>query len=207
MRKIQILGAFVAVVAFNALAVSSASATLWLNPSTGKSVLTATAATAHGTVEFHHVVLTVETVFRCSVLFLGTVGGPNGTEDLINLFHSLSGTSSEDDLIICESVQNCNKPIQHVEKLPWSTGLLLLSNGITDDHFFSDGHGEPALEILCEGGLKTLCESLINAEFDKNLANGALFLFTKAGTVTKGCSDGGETWITGMIEVLGFNVS
>jgi hypothetical protein len=203
MRKIQILGAFIAVLAFSALAVSSASATLWLD--NGNTVLKAETATTHGTVQLHHIVLFVETVVECSGLTLGTIGGPKSVEDLITAIHNL--TNTELNLISCTNVKNCTKPVQHVLNLPWSTELLLLSTGTTDDHFFSDGLGEPKLEILCEGGLKASCESLINARFDENLANGALFLFTKEGTVTKNCSDGGESWITGMGEVLLYTVS
>jgi hypothetical protein len=203
MKKVHILSTIFATIALSALVATDVSATLWLD--NGKTILTAQEATTHGTTEFHHVVLFVETVVRCSGLGLGTVGGPKGVEDLGTAIHNLTG--SELNLIACENVMNCTKPIQHALNLPGASELLLLSNGKTDDHGFEDGHGLPKLEILCEGGLKASCEELANAQFDENLANGALFLATKEGTLTKNCSDGGESWATGMGEVLLYTVS
>jgi hypothetical protein len=203
MKKIHILSTIFATVALSALMAANAPATLWLD--NGTSVLEAKEATWHWTFQLHHVVLFVETVIECSGLFLGTVGGPKGVEDLISAIHNLSNT--ELNLIACTNVKNCTKPVKHFLNLPWATELLLTNNK-TDDHFFAEPQGGlPKVEILCEGGLKASCEALINLFFDENLANGALFLATKEGTVTKSCSDGGESWTTGMGEFLLYTVS
>jgi hypothetical protein len=200
MRKIQIFGAFIAVLAFSALAASNASALL-LWKKNGTVLTKAETANTEGTVELHHVVLFVETAVSCNGKFTGTVGPE--AQDLIKLVLNLAET--EKDLLSCSNVKNCTKPIQHALNLPWGTELLPLTAS-TDDHFFADGAGLPKLEVLCEGGLKANCESLINAEFVKNTASGAEFKFTKAGTETKNCSDGGESWITGGGTTLGFEV-
>ena len=74
MKKIQILGAFVAVLAFSMMAVSSASATLWLI--SGKSLTSEVMANRQGTFKLiHNGGLCIgQFKVRCTGLFLGSVG-------------------------------------------------------------------------------------------------------------------------------------
>jgi hypothetical protein len=200
MRKIQILGAFAAVLAFSALAVASASATLWLKA--GASLSAETAANTHGILILHHTGgLAGSLLIECDGLFVGKVGP--GALDLVELVENLSGT--EQDLISCKVTSgNIFCPTGtlvsvHAVGLPWHT-LLVLEAGVTFDEFLTGGY-----EVLCNGN-KVECKGANKAKFIKNAANGAEFEFQ--GTIKNGCNDpGGEGTILGKGEVLGFTVS
>jgi hypothetical protein len=215
MRKIQTLGiAILAVLAFGAVAVSNASAAEW--EAGGKGVTKVEPTNAHGAIVVHHEGGTFGNAeVECTGLFDGTVG-PNGT-DLIKLVLSLSGTSSENDLLKCTNVKSpCEgSPVVHYENLPWSTKLLVEGNLVFDD--LEEGEapnnkGMPAYDVLCKvlfAEVLLLCEELFKAHVDGNLANGALFLLEKANSLASKCSDGGTMWFTTgkvTIEVLGFNI-
>lgn len=201
MRKIQILGAFIAVLAFSALAVGSASATLWLK--SGASLTKAEATTSHGVIIFHHTGgIFGNALVECTGLFVGTVGP--GAEDLITLAENLTG--SEKDLVKCVSLSGfCGSPVLHPENLPWHT-LLLLREGKTFDMVEAEsGGGEPAYEMLCSIG-KVLCRSAVESDFLGNDADGALFTWLPSLTPTP-CNDGGTGTLLGEALTLGFTVS
>jgi hypothetical protein len=200
MRKIQVLVAFVAVLAFGALAASSASAaTEWLV--SGKHPTAETSAPAHGLLQ-----LTSDGVtFHCTGLFIGTVGP--GALDLITLAENLTGT--EKDLVSCEvtkdpfSVCGGVKALAtlHAVNLPWHT-MLELSGSTTVDHILPTTAG---YEAVCSNGFKNKCEGLELSKFLGNDSDGALFEYNEL--ETSKCSIG-----TGKIEksvglVLGATVS
>ena len=73
MRKMQILGVFIAVLMFSALAVAGASATLWLKA--GESVTKNEKAASHGTIILVHEGRSLGAAkVECSGLVEGTVG-------------------------------------------------------------------------------------------------------------------------------------
>jgi len=195
MRKIQILGAFIAVLAVSALAVASAGATLWLK--SGESLTKSEPATSHGFIIFHHSGgLFGSALIECTGLFVGTVGP--GAEDTITLAESLNG--SEKDLVKCVSLSGfCGSPTLHAENLPWKTKLVL-REGKTFD--VVEGG---AYEMLCSIG-KVLCNGTVESDFIGNDADGALFEWLPALTKTP-CSDGGEGTLLGVGLTLGFTVS
>jgi hypothetical protein len=218
MRKIQILCmAILAVLALGAVVVSSASAAEWETGGKGVKEGEVPTANSHGALVLHHEGGTFgNTEIECTGLFDGTVG-PNGT-DLIRLALSLSGSSTENDLIKCTNIKapcEGGGPTVHVENLPWETQLLVVGTTVFDD-FMEDkapnNKGEPAYDVLCKVLLQEvllLCSGLVKAKWDGNLTNGALFLWEKANTLSASCSDGGTAWITtGKVtnEVLGYGI-
>jgi hypothetical protein len=207
MRKVQILGALFAVLAFSAIAVADASATLWLEA--GVSPTKEVARTSHGTI-----LLAVEDLFgrkasiNCTGLFIGTVGP--GNLDLVTL---VEGLNKETDLISCtiESDANeiCGKVnelvIVHVLNLPWKTELVL-SGAKTLDLFLKTGTAAPGYETLCPKGLNGRCVGKESAEFTGNGVNGAKFTFL--GVAPEECSFGLKTGkVSGNGEMLGATVS
>lgn len=206
MRKIQILGAFVAVLAFSALAVASASATLWLNGE-GLSMNEETSSTTRGTIKLEH----LGNVITCTGTFIGTVGGPEEIHgvalDLVTLVEGLKG---EKDLINCTETTvgglfkcanlNALVLVEPVH-LPWHTLLELVTGG-TVDHFLATNAGYTA---RCPLAGNITCEGLELSLFTKNGASGAEFTFSKL--EKSKCSDLGEGTLTGEGTVLGFTVS
>jgi hypothetical protein len=203
MRKIQILGAFIAVLAFSALAVSSAGATLWLEG--GKSLSAEKAGTSHGTITLEHTGGTTGTsTVVCSGLFVGT-NGPNA-QDKVTLVESLNG--SEKDLVKCKATAGCfvAEPTVHAVHLPWTTELVL-EGGATWDKQKGTG-GEPGWEVECAFGIKVTCAAAEKAKFIANGANGAEFNYEGAASGEATCSDGGKGVVKGTKGVsLGFTVS
>jgi hypothetical protein len=215
MKKIQITGiAILVMLAFSSVIVSSASAAEW--EVEGKGVVQVVNVNSHGAIILVHEGGTFGDVeVECTGLLDGTVG-PNGT-GLIRLVLSLSGSSTENDLIKCTNIKApCeNTPTVHVENLPWLTKLLTVGTTIFTD-FEEDespfNKGIPALDVLCRVLLQEvflLCLGLVRATFIGNLANGALLRWEKGNTLFAQCSDGGKEWIiTGKIttELLGANI-
>jgi hypothetical protein len=211
MSKIHILGAFVAVLAFSALAVASASATLWLIG--GKSPTVETAVDTHGLLLLEHKKIPVllgggEVILDCTRLSHGSIGP--GALDLITEFLGLSSTEKNTIKCTVSSSTNTvckvgNAATAAPENLPWHT-LLLLEGTLTVDHIETSPAGkEVGWEASCNG-FSTLCSRTSELiHFDSNLTNGALFLFL--GTEAWACSGGGEALLKGMVEVLGATVS
>jgi hypothetical protein len=211
MRKIQILGAFVAALAFSALAVASASATLWLI--SGKSLTVETSIDSHGLLLLEHTKIPAllgggEVVLDCTGLGHGSVGP--GALDLITEFLGLSST--EKNVIKCTVSRSTNALCKvgnaataQADNLPWHT-LLLLEGTLTVDHIETSPAGkEVGWEASCNG-FSTLCSRASELiHFDENLTNGALLLFL--GVEKAACSGGGEGFVKGMVEILGATVS
>jgi hypothetical protein len=210
MRKIQILGAFIAVLAFSALAVASASATLWLVNSKSLVGTEKVAASSHGLLLLHLLKIPLlggggQVLVDCTGLFHGTVGP--GAEDEITEVLGLA--LSEKNIIKCKVQSSTNTicvtgnevTVQALH-LPWKT-LLVLEGNLTWDNFTGTG-GETGYESECKG-LKPVCNQNERSHFDENLANGALFLFTGERKTT--CTPSGEGTVLGMGEVLGATVS
>jgi hypothetical protein len=203
MRKIQILGAFIAVLAFSMLAVASASATLWLIAS--KSLTAETAANSHGLIILEHKGgLIGNFKVHCTGLFLGTVGP--GALDLVT---GVEGLKKETGKVSCEFSEGggCGTTgalvLVTALNLPWHT-LLVLSGSSTLDHFLSETGKIPGYEVPC-GALKGNCSGLELTLFTSNGANGAIFEFNKL--VEASCTDGGKGTVTGKGELLGATVS
>lgn len=203
MRKFKVFGVLVAVFAVSAIAAAGASATLWLV--SNASLTSATTATVHGTLEFNHTGGTAgATKILCSGLIDGKVGP--GAQDSIELFLSLSGTASENDLVKCTAETGfCLNPVVHVKNLPWKT-LLKLVGTTTIDEITESGSGMPTYEVTCTVGSVSCARANSEATFIKNGTNGAEFEFTEKGTETT-CSDGGKGWLIAKGENLNAKVS
>jgi len=204
MRKIQILGAFIAVLAFSALAVASAGATLWLK--NGASLSTADPSTTHGTIILEHTGGTTGTsTIECSGLFIGTVGP--GAEDKVTEIENLTGTE-KGTKIKCKALAGCfvSEPSVTAKKLPWTTELVLEA-GVTWDKQTAAGNG-PGWEVECAFGIKVTCEHEEKAKFIKNGASGAEFNYEGKESGEATCSDGGKGVVKGTKgTALGFTVS
>jgi hypothetical protein len=213
MRKIQILGAFIAALAFSAMAVTSASATIWKN--SAGNVNQTEAANTHGSLDLHHELLNVKVTIHCpatgEALFDGTVG-PSGTDLIEKALDSSGKEVNSTNKLSCkvtEATGSCSVgeaataiPIH----TPWTTKLRL-EGTLTWDDFSEDGKGLPGYESECvTAKVKVSCEGNTRSHFDQNGANGALFLFLGDVKSTK-CSDLGSSTILGHGEVLGFTVS
>jgi hypothetical protein len=199
MRKFKILGVFVAVLAFSALAVASAGATQWL--SGGEPITKAISAPSHGTIILVHEKGSLgKAKIRCSGLFLGTVGP--GAEDSITLAESLTG---EKDLIgNCETIEGfCFGAVIHPVGLPWDTKLLLVGSPVkTVDDILNAGY-----IVLCSFGVQVECTGTSQTEFKGNDSDGALFAqLGKAGGI-QACSDGGEGWVESTANGLSLGVT
>lgn len=194
MRKIQILGAFIAVLAFSAVAVASASAIEWLIG--GKAVTVETSVKSQGTLTLKHTGgLTGEYEVECDGRFIGTVG-PKAA-DLTTLVEGLN--TGEVDKVICKfskATKECGNAGEAVEvkplHLPWKTELLE-SGGKKYDHFISTSGKEPGYEFKCplDFNLSGSCSGLTLSTFTGNSGGNSLFTFEgkEAGTE---CTDGGE---------------
>jgi hypothetical protein len=201
MKKLQVLSVFVAVLAFSALAVASASATLWLEA--GKSVTANKSVDSHGTLELRHTGgLFGNSVVLCSALTHGTVG-PNGVDETTSIL-DLAGHSAPKEKITCqlESGFCPGLVLVTVNGLPWKTQLVL--NGTTTEDTVTGTGSEAGYTTEC-GGLKVTCNKNEKAVFTKNGANGAVL--EDLGTSTASCSDGGTGTVKGSTELLGMTVS
>ena len=210
MKKIQILGALIAVLAFSAMAVSSASATLWLIG--GKSLTSEVLVNSHGSIILHHAGgLIGGFKVKCTGLFLGFVGA--GALDKIT---NVEGLKKELKTVECEFTEggNCGTTSAKVNvtaiNLPWHTLLELVkdSNGqeSTIDHILEEVNKKPGYEVPCpKVGLTGNCSGLELELFTGNGTNGAIFEFKEL--EKNSCTDGGTGTITGTGELLGAQVS
>jgi hypothetical protein len=169
MKKIKILGALLAVLAFGAVSAASAVAVpKWLLA--GKEIAAATHAVTEGKFLLLGLSLkpTVSTHIVCNGTLLGTVG-PGGA-DLVEKVFGLKGESEK--RVNCEVLHSelgeCTGSLLallEAENLPWKTELLL-PVGTTEivDHFLAEPNGgNPAFLLLCTGAfgveIKILCLS------------------------------------------------
>jgi hypothetical protein len=199
MRKTKILGAFIAVLAFSALAVASASATLWLVG--GESLSKATSKPSHGKIFLIHKGGSLGNAkVECDGLFIGTVGP--GAEDKITLAESLTG---EQDLIGgCKRIEGfCFGAVIHPTGLPWTTKLELVGTA-TWDNTLASGYN-----VLCSFGVQVECKGNVKSLFEGNGTNGAKFSFKGAESGEQSCNDGGTGTVesNGAGELLGATVS
>jgi len=210
MRKIQILGAFIAVLAFSALAVASAGATLWLKE--GKSLTSPVASTSSGTIVLvHKGGSTGNSRVECTGVFVGKTGA--GAKDEITLVENL--THTEKDLVVCKTLEGCftSTPTVHAVGLPWATELVLETRKHeaeeikgTWDKQSAAGEG-PGYEVECLFGIKVTCRGTEFAFFLANDPTGALFDYLGAISGEAKCSDGGIGTIEGKGLAEGFTVS
>jgi len=208
MRKIKYIGCVVGVLAFSALTVAIASATLWLR--NGASIVSETAVDSHGTVIGHHTGgISGSFTVECTGLAHGTVG-PGALGLLTEVLGLLS---TEKNLVKCRFTQvgGCGNVVGeeievHAINLPWH-GLLELIAGKTIGHALSEAGKEPGVEYPCPKifGFKGSCKGLDTASFVSNGTNGAIFEDSGANKVA--CSDGGEGTTLGLGELLGVQVS
>lgn len=207
MRQLRNLGAGIGILLFSTLAVTNASATLWLE--NGASLSSETAAAWHGELALHFSLgFLGPFLLRCRVLFKGTVG-----PGALGLVSELEGPSGERNSIKCtvSKTGNCaNAEGEQITvtaiNLPWHA-LLELSGGSTIDHFLSEAGKEPGYEFPCPKifGFKDSCKGLDTTNFSRNGTNGAVF--ESPGTSKAPCSDGAEMSILSSLEWLGAQVS
>jgi len=201
MRKFQILGAFAAVLAFSALTVASASATLWLIG--GKSLTSRVLADTHGELELRHTGGLGGTItILCSGLAHGWVG--TGAKDEVTSILGLKGELNKLTCLAHTGNSLCpagTLVLVTALGLPWLTELKLVGSETIDE---AKGTAEETgYSTECKG-ISIGCQKNETFKFDENLANGALFL---ANGVAAPCSDGGTGKLVGMAEVLGATVS
>lgn len=210
--KVRLLSVFGAVLVFSALAATNSAATLWLH--NGASLLSATSANVHGTIALHHKGGIAGTItIECPTSLADGTVGP-GAKDLGEKILNASGeevTSSKP--LICKvtvGTQVCpvgtKVPVVPLH-LPWGTELVL-EGGATWDKLTEDPtnkKGEPAYEEECNGIKVTCTSNSQKAKFIENRSNGAVFRQT--GESSASCNDGGEGFLTGEGEALGFQVS
>ncbi|MGN6373597.1 MAG: hypothetical protein ACTHM1_11525 [Solirubrobacteraceae bacterium] len=194
MRKIQILGAFIAVLAFSALAVASAGATQWLFKN--EAIKTAHASNSTGTIDLIKAGGSLGAGdVKCKGEFVGTVG-PGAADEITEV---VNGT--EKNLVQCERVSGfCFSPVMHALKLPWKTELVLVE-GVTWDKIIGGEY-----EFSCVIG-NVACKGEEKTKFLKNTASGAEFGFEGEASGVGTCSDGGTSTISGKGTSLGVTVS
>ena len=182
MRKIKILGVLLAVLAFSAIAVTSAFANdEWLIG--GKLVTAPSAAVATGSwlllaLSFDGF---IKTHVVCNGELLGTVNALNASgkgTDTVTEIHNLSLTQLK--TVTCEVLSSekgaCGGTLALFTAihLPWLSELVLKTGDTKPRDFFSSGGtGAPGFEIECTTGvgkLKETCEGDVETE---QLANGA----------------------------------
>jgi len=203
MKKVKILGVLVAALAFSAIAVAGASATLWLK--NGVSLTKEEPADAHGELVLHHTGGFGGTILiLCTGLTHGFVGP--GAKDKTTSVEGLNKELNTVECLVHTGNLGCpagTKVSVKADGLPWETELLL--NGtLTEDDLVGTGGVETGYTTTCNG-ISIKCDKNEKSHFASNLANGALFEFL--GTNEAACSDGGKGTILGMGEVLGFTVS
>jgi len=212
MRKLAVMGAFFAVLAFCSLAVASASATVWLKE--GQTLGKATLGTTHETLVFVNKSPFGTLEVECSGLFVGTFG-PGG-EDSIS---EIVGLAGEKPKVTCKTIKgitfagNCETgklTLVEAVNLSWHTSLTLHTEGTTWDKIEPGASTKPGYKIFCEGIAGTIeCRSSVTeSKWIGNGVSGAKFEFRgKEGALAEECSNGGEGTILGKGEVLGFTVS
>lgn len=210
MRKIYIVSlALFAVLAFSAVAVGSASATLWLV--NGKSPLVATKVTIHGTIILHHKAGSAGNILiECTGLLEGTVG-PGASDEITKVF-DLSGKEitetgtgieckvTESDNVFCAAGSKATVNPLH---LNWKTELVLSGGSTFDNLEEVSGKGLPGWTSTCLVTVK--CEGKDRSKFLSNGTNGAKLKFEAE--LKASCSDGGEGTLLGEGEVLGATIS
>jgi hypothetical protein len=199
MRKIQIVLALVAMFAFAAISVASASAetTLlaeWLVNGVG--VTTSTPSVSEGELLLED--MGTGTDILCSGKFVGTINA-NGA-DTITLVEDLAG---KDNTITCTitakgSCEEANGSAISVTavNLPWATLLILMENGEFLDEISSSGAGNPGYLVECKVvGIKIddTCTGSTQTQ-EKNVTGGVEGIFNESETITPAgsCTVGGS---------------
>ena len=195
MRKIKILGALLAVLAFSAIAVTSAFANdEWLVG--GKLVTAPTAAVTTG--KWLLLALSfggfVKTHILCNGELLGTVNALNASgrgTDTVTEIHNLTLTQLKK--ITCEVLSSekgpCSTTLALVSgiHLPWLSELVLKTGDTKPrDLFSSGGTGAPGFEVECAtstGTFKETCEGNVETEQLANETGGV------GGTITNQLSE------------------
>src|SRR5258708_35871573 len=163
MKKLHIFNlALVAVFAFGALTVASASAVEFLLAEwlvNGSPVTTELATDSEGELLFEETVLGIKIDALCSGILDGTIGA-NGA-DLITALLNLAGgeiptTELVEPGIACTNDLNCPEPLAWADKLPWESLLELMVDGT--ETFFVDLLIGAGYHIVCMGtGTSDLC--------------------------------------------------
>lgn len=206
MKKIHMVGlALVAVLAFGAMSVASASAAEWLTLG-GAALTKAEAATTKGSLLLHNKKIPAlegggELTVTCAGSFVGTVGP--GAADTVT---EVLGTKGEVNEVACEVTASTNSICKAGQKvvvkpvhLPWTTKLITVGTEIFDE---ATATGNPGYGVTCVSITNT-CTGLEESKFIKNLATGAEFSFIEKNKAT--CSFG-EGFISGTGVAEGFDV-
>jgi hypothetical protein len=189
MKKYQIVMAFIAVFAFSAVAVASASAetTLlaeWLF--NGAAVTALLSVETSGNLNLSTLVLGIDAVeILCEGIFDGSVG-PNGEDEITAVLttpgkEEVSKTALSGVFINCttqagSATEECGKTGALAEvwplNLPWHTNLFLMESGTFLDSLFA-GTGEttqPGYEVRCVSGGKA--ENTCRGNTSSTITNG-----------------------------------
>ncbi len=206
MRKIHIIGvALVALLAFSAVSVASASAVEWLNLKSEKLTKAENAKTP-GTLELHNKKIPAlegggEVTVTCKGSFIGTVGP--GSADTVT---EILGEKGESSPINCKVTASTNSICKNgtavtVEpvNLPWTSKLKEVGTEVLDE---ATATSNPGYKVDCF--VANTCTGLEESVFVKNLATGSEFNFMELNKAT--CSFG-EGFISGKGEAEGFLVS
>lgn len=171
MKKIHLFGiAMLAVFAFGALTVASASAAPvfllaeWLV--NGGAVTALTAVDAEGELLLAETILGIRIEALCSGILDGSID-PNGVLTITELL-SLAGAAVAQTLgtttaIACTNTANCTEPLAIAQDLPWTATLdLIEETGLPNPSFallLTTGTGAaPGYEVECMGsGTSDLC--------------------------------------------------
>lgn len=195
MKKLHVLAlALVAVFAFGAIAVSSASAIEWL--AGGNKIVTAEASETEGeiTLEDNKVPFVGKAIILCSGILDGLVGpGAAGTiEKVLTLAGAeVSELAGGKPITNCTNVSNCAKPEVYAEKLPWKSTLV---GTVASPLVKLEGS---AYDSVCEtiiGLVEDLCENPTTKPTEIAIVNAATDVETPAGTVASpnaNCTQGG----------------
>ena len=210
-KKFYVAGlALVAVLAFSALASSSAFAVskYLLN---GAQITTTIPTVTEGELLLEDTAATGKPDILCMGSFDGTIGPPEGTKDqiteVLNLEKVLvAGELANSDLIAnCETDNGtCTNPVDvEAVNLPWNTEVMLTPGGKFSDLLVSSGNGEPGWRVDCNsiiGLISDTCTGEGNASAElTNIAGGGVlgtFLETETDTISPPahCSlNGGKT--------------
>lgn len=200
MKKFHIIGlAIVAVLAFAAISVATASAETTLLADwavAGKIVTTSTATTNEGSLLLED--MGTGTDVTCSGKFAGTIGA-NGA-DSITLVEDLEAKDNSLNCVLtakgaCEEANGSLITVTPVN-LPWATLLILKENGEFADKISSSGAGAPGYLVECKAlGIKVddTCTGATQT-VETNVTGGVKGLFSENETLTPAgnCTIGGS---------------
>lgn len=208
MKKIHLIGmALVAVFAFGAVMVSSASAvSQWLVG--GKTVLTLTSVSVEGALTLTTLVLGINVAsVECPGIIDGSVGpaGENEETELLNAAGEAISTTPLTGLsLVCTSLGGECPTTGSAEvwplNLPWLSQLELMAAGTLEwlSHLFGNGAGEPGYEVVCLTSTGTVqaensCTGLSSGALEMMTGPDPLIIYSAAEETEKAtCSTGGS---------------